>query len=135
MKRFSALVMLIAMLLVPTLILAQGLLPDSVKDVFGALIGWPRSMAEYVFLAAAWLGVFAHWWNKRRLGEVTGNFIDYLIAERRDFAFSAVTVLFIYAAIMGLIMAGLVATAAWPGALVGGLAVGWVIDSILTPKT
>ena len=78
--------------------------------------------------------MFAHWWNKRRLGEVHGNFIDYLMAERRDLAFSAMTVLFIYAAIMGLISAGLVATAAWPGALVGGLAVGWVIDSILTPK-
>lgn len=135
MQRLFAHVLLFITLLIPTLILAQGLLPDGAKDIFGALVGWPRTSIEYVFLAAAWAGVFAHWANKRRLGEVTGNFAGYLMAERRDFAFSAVTALFIYAAIMGLIMAGLVATVPWPGALCGGIAVGWVIDSILTPKT
>lgn len=132
--RTSALFLLIAMLLVPSLILAQGLLPAGAQEIFGALVGWPRNRVEYIFLAAAWLGVFAHWWNKHRLGEVAGNFVDYLLAERRDFAFSAVTALFIYAAIMGLIMLGLVAAVPWPGALVGGLAIGWVIDSIVTPK-
>lgn len=134
MQRLSALLLLVAMLLIPTLILAQGILPPGAQDIFAALVGWPRTKVEYVFLAAAWSGVFAHWWNKHRLGEVTGNFAGYLMAERRDFAFSAVTALFIYAAIMGLIMLGLVATAPWPGALFGGIAVGWVIDSILTPK-
>lgn len=134
MPRLTALLLLTAMLIVPTLILAQGILPDGAKDIFGALVGWPRTKVEYLFLAAAWAGVFAHWANKRRLGEVTGNFAGYLMAERRDFAFSAVTALFIYAAIMGLIMLGLVASVPWPGALCGGIAVGWVIDSILTPK-
>ena len=135
MQRLPALLILAAMLLMPALILAQGLLPDGAKDIFGALVGWPRTTVEYVFLAAAWAGVAAHWANKRRLGEITGNFAAYLMAERRDFAFSTVTALIIYAAIMGLIMAGLVATVPWPGAMFGGLAVGWVIDSILTPKT
>lgn len=135
MQRLSALFLLIATLLVPTLILAQSILPAGAQEIFGGLVGWPRTKVEYVFLAAAWCGVFAHWWNKHRLGEVTGNFAGYLMAERRDFAFSAVTALFIYAAIMGLIMLGLVATVPWPGALFGGLAIGWVIDSILTPKS
>ena len=135
MHRLFALILLVITLLIPTLILAQGLLPDGAKEIFGALVGWPRTKVEYIFLAAAWAGVFAHWWNKHRLGEVTGNFAGYLMAERKDFAFSAVTALFIYAAIMGLIMLGLVAAVPWPGALFGGMAIGWVIDSILTPKT
>lgn len=124
----------ISMALVPAIAFAQGLLPDGAKDIFALLVAWPRTRVEYIFLAAAWCGVFAHWWNKRRLGELAGNFAAYLLAERKDSALSALTVMLIYGAIMGLIAAGLVANAAWPGAAIGGLAIGWVIDAILSPK-
>lgn len=113
---------------------AAALLPDGAQDLFGALVGWPRTRVEYIFLVAAWCGVFAHWWNKRRLGELAGNFLAYLMAEHRDAAFSVATVFVIYGAIMGLIMLGLVATVPWPGAMFGGLAIGWVIDALFTPK-
>jgi hypothetical protein len=81
MQRLSALLLLTVMLVIPTIILAQGILPAGAQEIFGALVGWPRTKVEYVFLAAAWLGVFAHWWNKHRLGEITGNFASYLMAD------------------------------------------------------
>ena len=134
MTRLFALFLLCLALLFSTLILAQSLVPDAAKDLFALLVAWPRTRIEYVFLAAAWAGVFGHWWNKRRLGEVDGNFIAYLAAERTDAALSVATVVVIWAAIMGLISAGLVANALLPGAIAGGFAVGWLIDSLVAAK-
>ena len=122
-------------LLFSTALLAQGLVPDAAKELFAALVAWPRTAIEYVFLGAAWVGVFGHWWNKRRLGEVSGNFLAYLAAERADAALSVATVVVIWAAIMGLISAGLVASAQTAGAIVGGLAVGWLIDSLVQKRS
>ena len=113
---------------------AQGLVPDAAKDLFAALVAWPRSQVEYAFLGAAWVGVFGHWWNKRRLGEIQGNFLSYLSAERSDAALSVATVVVIWAAIMGLISAGLVANAQIAGAIAGGFAVGWLIDSLVQKR-
>lgn len=134
MTRLFALFLICIALLFSTLVLAQGLMPDAAKDLFAALVAWPRSTAEYAFLFAAWAGVFGHWWNKRRLGEVDGNFIAYLAAERTDAALSVATVVVIWAAIMGLISGGLVANALLPGAVAGGFAVGWLIDSLVATK-
>lgn len=134
MTRLFTLFILCFALLFPLLILAQGLVPDAAKDLFAALVAWPRSRVEYAFLIAAWCGVAGHWWNKRRLGEVSGNFIAYLAAERTDAALSVATVVVIWAAIMGLIAAGLVANAQIAGAIAGGVAVGWLIDSLVQKK-
>jgi hypothetical protein len=134
MTRLFLLFMICVALLFPLLLFAQGIVPDAAKDLFAALVAWPRTKVEYVFLAAAWVGVFGHWWNKRRLGEVDGNFIAYLAAERTDAALSVATVVVIWAAIMGLISAGLVAQAQVAGAIAGGLAVGWLIDSLVQKK-
>jgi hypothetical protein len=134
MTRLFLLFLICITLLFPLAILAQGLVPDAVQGLFAALVAWPRTRVEYVFLAAAWCGVFGHWWNKRRLGEVQGNFLSYLAAERTDAALSVATVVVIWAAIMGLISAGLVANALLPGAIAGGLAVGWLVDSLVQKK-
>ncbi|HKQ24075.1 MAG TPA: hypothetical protein VJT81_06500 [Burkholderiales bacterium] len=134
MTRLFAVFLIAFALLFPALILAQGLLPEGAKDLFALLVAWPRSPIEYAFLISAWCGVFGHWWNKRRLSEHHGNFIDYLMAERSDAALSIATVVMIWAAIMGLIVAGLVANAAMSGAIAGGFAVGWLIDSLVQKK-
>lgn len=132
---FLGLVFLIAgALLLPAVALSHGLVPDGAQDLFAALVAWPRTGVEYAFLIAAWCGVFGHWWNKRRLDEVQGGFIDYLAAERTDAAMSVATVFLIWAAIMGLVAGGLVATAAVPGAIAGGFAVGWMIDSLVQKR-
>lgn len=118
--------------------LADGALPGELTsliptDVLKALVFWPKTVNEFAFLISGWAGVFLHYRKKVKRDGFTGSFLDYLEADNPKW--SVATVIVIYVVIMALITMGLVQTAALPGVVIGGLFVGWVIDSYCTPKT
>lgn len=106
-----------------------GLIPEDPTQLVKLLVFWPTSQSEYVFLACAWLGIVVHWLNSRRKKTLRVSLSSYLLQTYKGR--SLATVVVIYVAVMGLLMAGVAKDAALPGAAIGGVAVGWVIDSLI----
>ncbi len=131
--RYLAVAFLALLVWAPLAVFAQSLVPESVQDLCKALVFWPRSTAEYVFLVCAFAGIYAHFRNRSRLGAMLGTFYDYLLVD--DKGLSVATGILIYAAVMGILSLGVIPAgihgAAFVGIAIGGLAIGWVIDSIV----
>jgi len=106
-----------------------GLIPEDPTQLVKLLVFWPSTKPEYVFLACAWAGILAHWANSRRKKTLRVSLSSYLLQTYKGR--SLATVVVIYVAVMGLLMAGVAKDAALPGAAIGGVAVGWVIDSLI----
>lgn len=129
MTRLFKLFLLVLSLLLASIVAAQSLVPDDPTQLVRMLVFWPTTQSEYVFLACAWLGIFAHWANSRRKGTLSLSLASYLLQNYKGRSIATIAV--IYGAVMMLLMTGVAKEAALPGAAIGGVTVGWVIDSLI----
>lgn len=132
------LLLLLAALLLPSIVgIAQaagldGLLPPGTTDIVGMLTRWPANTVEWYFVIAGFVGMVAHWMNERRLGHTLDNFSDHFLWI--DPHYSLATIVLYWLGAMLILSTVAIAQAKWPGAVVGGFALGWMFDSWVAKK-
>lgn len=107
------------------------LVPPIFSDYASLFVMWPRNWVEWTFVGAGFAGMNLHWANKRRMGETLETWADYFLYEDR--AYNIATVVLYWLAAMFVLSTVSVGTAMWPGAVVGGLALGWMLDGVVAP--
>ncbi len=105
----------------------QDAMPPGMTDVLAVLTRWPAGRNEWLLVAFGFFGMNCHWYNKRRLGETLDSWSDHFLMVNPHYMVGTVVVFWFLAMVVLSTVA--ISTAKWPGAVVCGIVLGWMVDS------